>query len=268
MDAPGLVQRGKHIAGNDLIAHKAEIAKQLVIVSLAVGQTTLFVVPMAEEGLLALGADKMLDVPVLAQRSDYSLLNRATTRATNWDAHAVVALEAVQLVHVVGRKSGATLHLAGRIVQLNAAAGAVEVVAVVHFAAEPERSIVNDAMALVAHVLANADRLHVGVALVAQCPILVTNKARVGQLLVAPLAAEAVRMPARRHRLDDATDDKVAALAAAGRKQDVKVTFAVLATLKLVENAVVELAEALGAPKSESEFPLLLKIEGRSRGLH
>lgn len=64
-------------------------------------------------------------------------------------------------------------------------------------------------------MLAKADRLHLGIALVAQRPILVANETTVGQLLVAHLALEARWMPAGRHRLDDATDDELAAFVAA-----------------------------------------------------
>lgn len=102
-------------------------------------------------------------------------------------------------------------------------------------------------LAFVAHVLAQADRLHLGVALVAQRTVLVADEAAVGQLAVAQLTAEAVRVPAGRHRLDDAPNDELAALVAARREQHVKVALAVLATLELVEDAVLEGAEALGA---------------------
>jgi hypothetical protein len=44
-----------------LIADEAQIAEELVVVSLAVRQTLLLVVAMAEERLLALGAHEMLD---------------------------------------------------------------------------------------------------------------------------------------------------------------------------------------------------------------
>jgi hypothetical protein len=43
-----------------LVANKAEVAKQLVIMSLAVGKPLFLVVTMSQEGLLALGADKVL----------------------------------------------------------------------------------------------------------------------------------------------------------------------------------------------------------------
>lgn len=95
MHTPGLVQRSEHISGNDLIAHEAQIPEQLVVMRLAVGQAALLVMTMTQEGFLALRANKMLHVPVLAQRRDYSLLYRTTAGATNGNAHLVVAAQAI-----------------------------------------------------------------------------------------------------------------------------------------------------------------------------
>lgn len=80
----------------------------------------------------------------------------------------------------------------------------------------------------------------------AQGAVLVLDEPTVGQLLGAQLAAEALWMPAGGHRLNDSPDDELAALVAAGSEEDVEVTFAVLATLKLVKDAILEGPEALG----------------------
>lgn len=66
MHAPGLVEGGENVPGDDLVANEAQIAEELMIVRLAVGHSTLLVVPMAQEGFLALGTDKVLHVPVLS----------------------------------------------------------------------------------------------------------------------------------------------------------------------------------------------------------
>lgn len=84
----------------------------------------------------------------------------------------------------------------------------------------------------------------------AQGSVLVANEAAVGQLFATELAAEAGGMPISGHRLDNSTDHELAAFVAAGRKEDVEVPLAVLAALELVENAVWEGTEALGAPES------------------
>lgn len=144
---PRLVQRRKHIAGNHLIAHKAQVPEQLMVVNLAVGQAALLVVAIAQERLLAFGAHEMLDVPVLAQRRHDALLDRAPACAANRYAHFVVTPQAVQLVHVVGRESRTGFHLACGGVQFDVARRALEVVAVVDFAAEAQRRVVDDAAA-------------------------------------------------------------------------------------------------------------------------
>ena len=65
-------------------------------------------------------------------------------------------------------------------------------------------------LALLAHVLADALRLHFRAALVTERPPLVLDEALVGELLVAHLAREALRVPRRGHRLDHAADDELA----------------------------------------------------------
>lgn len=105
-------------------------------------------------------------------------------------------------------------------------------------------------LALVADVLSQPHRLDFGVALVAEGAAGVPYEARVGQLHGAHLALEALGVPVGVHRLDDAADDELAALAATGREQHLEVVLAVLAALELVEDAVFERAEALGATEN------------------
>lgn len=114
---------------------------------------------MTQKRLFALGAHEMLDVPVLAERGDDSLLDRATTCAANRNSHAIVATQAVKLVHIVRSKARATLDLASCRVQLDTAAGAVEVIAVVNLTAESQRSSIDEPMALLARILADLRRL-------------------------------------------------------------------------------------------------------------
>lgn len=81
----------------------------------------------------------------------------------------------------------------------------------------------------------------------AEGSILIAYETTIGQFFGTHLTPEALRMPAGRHRLDHPPNDKLATFVAAGRKEDVEVTFAVLATLKLIENAILERTKALGA---------------------
>lgn len=96
-----------------------------------------------------------------------------------------------------------------------------------------------------AHIFPQTDGLCFCITLVAQRPVIVLDKSLVGQLYAAILAAEALRMPAGVHCLDNTPDDKLIALAAARRKQHLKVVLAVLTTLKLIKQAVFELLKAL-----------------------
>jgi len=66
VDAPSLVECGENVALNHLIAYVAQVAKELVVVGLAVSQTLPLIMAVAKEGLFALGANKVLNVPVLA----------------------------------------------------------------------------------------------------------------------------------------------------------------------------------------------------------
>ena len=67
---PGFVESREDVALDDLVADVAEVAEQLVVVGLAVGQALALVVAVAQEGFLALGADEVLDVPVLAWKAN------------------------------------------------------------------------------------------------------------------------------------------------------------------------------------------------------
>lgn len=244
------------IAADDLIANEAQVAEELMIVSLAVSESTFFVVPMAQKGLLAFGTHEMLNVPMLAEGGDDALLNWPTTSAADWNSHSIVTAQAVKLVHVVRGEAGSALDLARRWIQLDAAAGAVEVITVEDFSAEAQWRTIDESMALLAWIFPDLRGFDAGIAAMAQGAIIVPYEARVGQLLGAQLTTEALRMPARLHRLDDTPDDDFVALVAEWRVEDSEILLAVLAALELVEDSILEGSEALRAPKSE-EFSLI-----------
>lgn len=95
VNAPRLVECRKDISRDDLIAHKAQIAEQLVVMRLAIRQALLFVMPMSKERLLALCTHKVLHVPVLAQCSDHTLFDWSVTGAADRNTHLVVAAQTV-----------------------------------------------------------------------------------------------------------------------------------------------------------------------------
>jgi hypothetical protein len=121
---------------------------------------------------------------------------------------------------------------------------------VVDFAAEAQRRAVDESMALLARILADLGGFDAGIASVAQRSIVVPYEARVGELLGTELTTEALGMPAGLHRLDHPTDDDLVALVAERRVQNSEILLAVLATLELVEDSVLERSEALRAPKN------------------
>lgn len=92
--------------------------------------------------------------------------------------------------------------------------------------------------------------LDFGIAFVAQGTILIANESAVGQFFVALFTPKAIGMPIGCHSLDYASDDEFTTLVAARRKQNVKVTLTVFAALELVEDAILEGTEALGAHKA------------------
>ena len=79
---------------------------------------------VSKEWLLALGAHKVLHVPLLAQSSDHPFLDWSAAGATDGNAHLVVASQAVQLALDFARTRS----------QLDAARLAVEVVRVIGLA--------------------------------------------------------------------------------------------------------------------------------------
>lgn len=221
---------------------------------------------------------EMLNVPILAECSDHTLFNWTTAGAANGNAHFVMATQTIQFVHIVGRKSRTTFNFTRSRIQFNVARRTIKVIAVIDFATETQRLVVDDAtaskrrnkekkimnfigtgmrskvcvcvphsLALVAHVFAQADRFDASIAVVAQCTILISNESTVGQLLRAQFAAEALRMPIGCHRLDYATNNKFAAFIAARREQYMKVAFTIFSSFEFVEDPVLEGTEALSA---------------------
>lgn len=218
MDAPGLVECGEYVTSNNLVADEAKITEQLMVVRFAVRQSAFLIVTMTQKRFLAFGTDEVLNVPMLSESGYHTFFDGASTGTANWDSHTVVAPKAVQLIHVVGSVASAIFHFACGGIQLLSTSGTVEMVPVVNFTPEAQRSIVYYAMALVADVLAQSHLFLLAVAVMAEGTVLVANESGIGQRNVAPLAGEALRVPVGRHRLDDTSDDKVVALVATRRE--------------------------------------------------
>jgi hypothetical protein len=63
------------------------------------------------------------------------------------------------------------------------------------------------------------------------------------------LTTEAFWMPTGLHRLNDSSDDNLAALVAEWSVKNSEILLAVLAPFKFVENSIFERAKALSTPK-------------------
>ena len=96
---------------------------------------------MVSIGLRCVG---YLDVPMLSQGCDDALFDWSSAGSANWNAHFIVAAEAVELVHVVGGKPRPASHFAGCVIQFDAAVGTIEMVRVVHFAPELQGFVVDE----------------------------------------------------------------------------------------------------------------------------
>ena len=101
VDTPGLVESSEHIRLDHLVTHIAQVAKQLMVVSLAVGQTLPLIMSVAQERFLTLGTHKMLHMPMFTQCSHHSLLNGSPACSAYWNSHFVVASQAIQLIQLL-----------------------------------------------------------------------------------------------------------------------------------------------------------------------
>lgn len=238
-----------------------------MVVCLAESQTFSLIMPVSQERFFTLCTNKVFYMPMLAQSSNHTLLYWPPARPADRDAHFVVTSETVELVQLVGRVAGPGADLARAARQLFAASCAVEVVRMVDLATEPERLPVDGAVAHLAHVLAQAVRLHLLVAFMAQSTTLVFNKPEVSQLLVAHFTREAFRVPCGLHCLDDSTNDKLATFLTAGSKQHMEVVFTILATLVLVEHALGKRPKALGAHEAVRVEQLAVRVDNLRLGL-
>lgn len=111
----------------------ADISKELIIVSLTIGQPFFFIVSVPQEWLLTFGTNKMLNMPLFAQGVDHAALDGPAAGSADGDAHLVVARQAVQL----------PLQLPGLSCQLLPTVGAVEVIWMVGIIPEHQGLLIN-----------------------------------------------------------------------------------------------------------------------------
>ena len=118
-----------------------------------------------------------------------------------------------------------------------------------------------------AHISSSTLSFDLGVAVSAESSSLVLDEPQISQFLVTHLTGETLRVPRGHHGFDDSPDDELAALSAAGGKQDVEVVLTVLAALKLVEDAVRKRPEALGADEAFWMKQFAVRVDDFGLGL-
>jgi len=138
IDAPCLVEGGKNIALNNLIAYVAKVSKELVVVGFTIGKPLPLVVAISQEGFLTFCTDKMLHMPMLPKCCNDSFLDWPPACSTDRNTHLVMAAQAVQLVQLVGGVARPGPYLPGAGGQLLATPRAVEVVWMVDLSTESQ----------------------------------------------------------------------------------------------------------------------------------
>jgi len=139
IDAPCLVEGGKNIALNNLIAYVAKVSKELVVVGFTIGKPLPLIVAISQERFLTFCTNKMLHMPMLPKCCNDSFLDWPPAGSTDRNTHLVMAAQAVQLVQLVGGVARPGPYLPGAGGQLLATPCAVEVVWMVDLSTESQR---------------------------------------------------------------------------------------------------------------------------------
>lgn len=199
----------------------------------------------------------MLHVPLFSQSIDHSTFNGPTAGPTDWDAHLVMAWQAVEL----------SLQFPGISSQLLPTVGAAEVIWMIGIIPEHQRLLINYQVAFLANILAQALSFLTIVARPAEVPASILHKAQISKNHITELTAKAFWVPVIVHCLDDTANYEFTTFPTAGCKEHLEVMLTILSPFKIIEESIWKLTEALSTDEAVLMIQLPIAVHNSFSGI-